>query len=70
MPSIRIGRPTEPDAAAIRDELADVLIHLIEAGCAYVAEHPDAKDEIGRAAGDSFLASGLGRADERDEAES
>jgi hypothetical protein len=69
MPSIRTGRPPEPDAAAIRDELADLLIHLIQAGCAYVGEHPEAKDRLGRSAGADFLAGPLGRPDGRDEAE-
>lgn len=70
MRSIRAGRPPDPDAAAIRDELADVLIHLIEAGCAYVGEHPEARAGLGRSAADDFLAGPLGRPAERAEDES
>lgn len=70
MPSIRTERPNEPDAAAaIREELGRALIHLIQAGCAYADEYPDALDDIARVAADSFVAGPLGRADERDEAE-
>jgi hypothetical protein len=70
MPSIRTARPNETDAAAIRDELARALIHLIQAGCAYADDHPESREPLGRAAAASFLAGPLGRGAEDAEGES
>jgi hypothetical protein len=61
MPSIRSSRPPEPDAAAVLDVLDEVLLLLIEAGCKYVREHPEARVKLSASVGDALLEVGVDR---------
>ena len=69
MSSIRTSRP--PDAAAAHTVVDEFIYVLVECGCKYLREHPEAKPRLGvgpaRAA--ELLAAMLDR-DDDDEAES
>lgn len=71
MPSIRTVRPNEPEGVAhtVVDEL---LFVLVESGCKYLREHPEAKPRLsgGAARAAALLATVLDEDDDDDEDES
>lgn len=73
MPSIRSGRPAETDGGAAHTVVDEVLYVLVESGCKYLREHPEAKPRLsgGAARAAALLATILDQDDpDDDEAES
>lgn len=72
MPSIRSARPPEPVDGAAHTVVDEVLYVLVESGCKYLREHPEAKPRlgVGPAHAAELLAAMLDRDDDDDEAKS